>query len=231
MRSCASHALCRNGPGGRSDKATGPRRWWRGSGSGLMGMHRATSARPVPGRASWPASTHCPVRWTVSVGPSTSPGRQWWWGVAAPCSTCTSACTGGCSPAATSSPGEEPWEAALRESQEETGLVLTHPAGGPRLIHVDVHAAANGHTHLDLRYLLLAPDRDPRPHRARAPRPAGSAGTRPPPWPTTPSSVRCAPPGASPRPPSGPGRAARPRSSPGAVGEGRSAPAQWWRRR
>ncbi len=66
-------------------------------------------------------------------------------------------------------PGEGPWDAALRESQEETGLVLTHPEGGPRLVHVDVHDAANGHTHLDLRYLLLAPDRDPAPPPGESP--------------------------------------------------------------
>jgi 8-oxo-dGTP pyrophosphatase MutT (NUDIX family) len=60
-------------------------------------------------------------------------------------------------------PGEGPWDAALRESQEETGLVLAHPLGGPRLLHVDVHGAAAGHTHLDLRYLLVAPDRAPAP--------------------------------------------------------------------
>jgi len=60
-------------------------------------------------------------------------------------------------------PDEAPWEAALRESEEETGLVLRHPDDGPRLIHLDVHDAANGHTHLDLRYLLVAPDEDPSP--------------------------------------------------------------------
>ncbi len=57
-------------------------------------------------------------------------------------------------------PGESPWEAAHREAEEETGLRLRHPEGGPRLIHLDVHEAAKGHTHLDLRYLLLAPDDD-----------------------------------------------------------------------
>ncbi|HTT87545.1 MAG TPA: NUDIX domain-containing protein [Acidimicrobiales bacterium] len=66
-------------------------------------------------------------------------------------------------------PDEAPWEAALRESQEETGLALRHPRGGPRLIHVDVHPAATGHTHLDLRYLLLAPDRDPAPPPGESP--------------------------------------------------------------
>jgi len=66
-------------------------------------------------------------------------------------------------------PGEAPWEAALRESQEETGLALRHPAGGPRLEHVDVHPAAEGHTHLDLRYLLLAPDDDPSPLEGESP--------------------------------------------------------------
>jgi len=65
--------------------------------------------------------------------------------------------------------GEAPWEAALRESEEETGLTLRHPAGGPRLVHVDVHPAADGHTHLDLRYLLLAPDDDPSPLEGESP--------------------------------------------------------------
>jgi len=66
-------------------------------------------------------------------------------------------------------PGEEPSAAALRESREETGLELTHPDNGPRLIHVDVHDAAHGHTHLDLRYLLMASDRDPSPPPGESP--------------------------------------------------------------
>jgi 8-oxo-dGTP pyrophosphatase MutT (NUDIX family) len=67
-------------------------------------------------------------------------------------------------------PGESPWEAALRESTEETGLALAHPADGPRLIHVDVHNAANGHEHLDLRYLLVADDdADPAPPLGESP--------------------------------------------------------------
>lgn len=59
-------------------------------------------------------------------------------------------------------PGETPAEAALRESVEETGLPLT-PAGGSGLLHVDVHPAAAGHVHLDLRYLLWAEDAEPAP--------------------------------------------------------------------
>jgi 8-oxo-dGTP pyrophosphatase MutT (NUDIX family) len=80
--------------------------------------------------------------------------------------------------------GETPWAAALRESTEETGLRLallgpdsTAPpdrpvgaggtvpdpaAGGPPLVHVDVHPSAGGHTHLDLRY-ALGVEGDPRP--------------------------------------------------------------------
>jgi 8-oxo-dGTP pyrophosphatase MutT (NUDIX family) len=65
--------------------------------------------------------------------------------------------------------GETPSEAALRESQEETGLALSHPVDGPRLIHVDVHDAAKGHVHYDLRYLLLAGDRDPSPPPGESP--------------------------------------------------------------
>ena len=66
-------------------------------------------------------------------------------------------------------PGEAPWEAALRESEEETGLTLTHPADGPRLLHVDVHDAAKGHEHYDLRYLMLAEDEDPAPSEGESP--------------------------------------------------------------
>lgn len=56
---------------------------------------------------------------------------------------------------------ETPWDAAVRETLEETGLPCRHPGSGPRLLHVDVHPGGRGHTHLDLRYLLLAPDEEP----------------------------------------------------------------------
>jgi 8-oxo-dGTP pyrophosphatase MutT (NUDIX family)/ribosomal protein S18 acetylase RimI-like enzyme len=59
--------------------------------------------------------------------------------------------------------GEQPWEGAAREAFEETGLHLRHPADGPRLVHVDVHTGGRGHTHLDLRYLLLGGAADPAP--------------------------------------------------------------------
>jgi 8-oxo-dGTP pyrophosphatase MutT (NUDIX family) len=60
-------------------------------------------------------------------------------------------------------PGEAPWEAAVRETIEETGLAVEHADGGPTLIHVDVHPGPRGHTHLDLRYLLNGGDADPTP--------------------------------------------------------------------
>jgi 8-oxo-dGTP pyrophosphatase MutT (NUDIX family) len=60
-------------------------------------------------------------------------------------------------------PGETPAEAMVRECAEETGLVVLHPPDGPTLIHVDVHPSANGHVHLDLRYLVWAPDEEPVP--------------------------------------------------------------------
>jgi 8-oxo-dGTP pyrophosphatase MutT (NUDIX family) len=54
--------------------------------------------------------------------------------------------------------GETPWDGALREAEEETGLHLKWanpgPDGVPQLAHVDVHDGGRGHTHLDLRYLL-----------------------------------------------------------------------------
>lgn len=67
-------------------------------------------------------------------------------------------------------PGEAPWDAALRETREETGLdVRFHDGvddgvdGVPRVVHVDVHPGPRGHTHLDLRYLIEGTDDDPDP--------------------------------------------------------------------
>jgi 8-oxo-dGTP pyrophosphatase MutT (NUDIX family) len=56
-------------------------------------------------------------------------------------------------------PGETPWEAARRETEEETGLAARWRGpldddGVPALAHVDVHEGGRGHTHLDLRYLI-----------------------------------------------------------------------------
>jgi 8-oxo-dGTP pyrophosphatase MutT (NUDIX family) len=63
---------------------------------------------------------------------------------------------------------EEPWEGALREASEETGLAVAHPAEGPCFVHVDVHPGPKGHTHLDLRYLVEA-DGDPEPGAGESP--------------------------------------------------------------
>jgi 8-oxo-dGTP pyrophosphatase MutT (NUDIX family) len=56
-------------------------------------------------------------------------------------------------------PGETPWAAARREAEEETGLgfgwSMVDASGVPALAHVDVHAGGRGHTHLDLRYVLV----------------------------------------------------------------------------
>lgn len=64
-------------------------------------------------------------------------------------------------------PGETPWEAARRESQEETGLSVEFTERGedgrPTLAHVDVHPGGRGHTHLDLRYVVDGGEEDPDP--------------------------------------------------------------------
>jgi 8-oxo-dGTP pyrophosphatase MutT (NUDIX family) len=65
--------------------------------------------------------------------------------------------------------GESPDQGALREATEELGLPVSHPPDGPRLIHLDVHEAALGHVHLDLRYLLVASDVDPAPPPGESP--------------------------------------------------------------
>jgi 8-oxo-dGTP pyrophosphatase MutT (NUDIX family) len=64
-------------------------------------------------------------------------------------------------------PGEAPEQAAVRETLEETGLVVQHvePA---TIFHVDVHPGPHGHIHYDLRYLLVAPPLDPVPHEGES---------------------------------------------------------------
>lgn len=59
-------------------------------------------------------------------------------------------------------PGETPEAAAARETLEETGLVARH-LDPSVLFHVDVHPGPRGHTHYDLRYLLVAAPIDPSP--------------------------------------------------------------------
>jgi 8-oxo-dGTP pyrophosphatase MutT (NUDIX family) len=65
--------------------------------------------------------------------------------------------------------GESPPDAAVREVLEETGIPASHGSDGPLLLHVDVHPAPRGHTHLDLRYLLAAGDIDPAPGAGESP--------------------------------------------------------------
>ena len=65
--------------------------------------------------------------------------------------------------------GELPADAAVRETLEETGLAVVHAAGESAVIHVDVHPGPRGHTHLDVRYLLVAGDEDPCPPAGESP--------------------------------------------------------------
>jgi 8-oxo-dGTP pyrophosphatase MutT (NUDIX family) len=64
--------------------------------------------------------------------------------------------------------GEGPEEGAVRETLEETGLEAVHTYP-PTLFHVDVHPGPRGHTHCDLRYVLLAAPLDPAPMAGESP--------------------------------------------------------------
>jgi 8-oxo-dGTP pyrophosphatase MutT (NUDIX family) len=64
--------------------------------------------------------------------------------------------------------GEEPEDACRREASEETGLEVHH-LDPVRLFHVDVHPGPSGHTHYDLRYLMMSEPRDPSPPTGESP--------------------------------------------------------------
>lgn len=55
-------------------------------------------------------------------------------------------------------PGETPAQGALREAIEETGLPVRHEQEGGLFVHLDVHPGPKGHTHLDVRYVVRAPE-------------------------------------------------------------------------
>ena len=64
--------------------------------------------------------------------------------------------------------GESPQDAAIRETIEETGLAVHH-LDPVALFHVDVHPGPRGHTHYDLRYVVLADPVDPLPPAGESP--------------------------------------------------------------
>jgi 8-oxo-dGTP pyrophosphatase MutT (NUDIX family) len=64
--------------------------------------------------------------------------------------------------------GERPEDASVRETVEETGLVVHH-LDPLELFHVDVHPGPRGHTHYDLRYVLLGEPFDPQPPESESP--------------------------------------------------------------
>ncbi len=64
--------------------------------------------------------------------------------------------------------GETPEIAAVRETLEETGLAARH-LEPVELFHLDVHPGPRGHTHYDLRYVMVAPPLDPSPSDGESP--------------------------------------------------------------
>lgn len=65
--------------------------------------------------------------------------------------------------------GESVFDAAVREAVEETGLIVRHARPGGEFFHLDVHPGPRGHTHFDLRALLVAPEHPPRPAKGESP--------------------------------------------------------------
>jgi 8-oxo-dGTP pyrophosphatase MutT (NUDIX family) len=63
---------------------------------------------------------------------------------------------------------ESPESAALRETLEETGLVARH-RHPVEVFQVDLHPGPRGHTHYDLRYVVVAPPNDPSPPEGESP--------------------------------------------------------------
>lgn len=59
--------------------------------------------------------------------------------------------------------GESVFDAAMREATEETGLPVRHARPEGEFFHLDVHPGPRGHTHFDLRALLVSPEVQPRP--------------------------------------------------------------------
>ena len=90
-----------------------------------------------------------------------SPHRPSWSAAVACCSTGTGGCTGGSSPVGTSTRASRPRTRHVARGTRRPDCPLATPSGGPVLIHVDVHPAADDHVHLDVRYLLFGPDSDP----------------------------------------------------------------------
>lgn len=64
---------------------------------------------------------------------------------------------------------EFPWDAAVRETWEETGIKAWQPFSEPVLADVDVHDTPNDHVHFDLRYVLVALPDDPAPPPGESP--------------------------------------------------------------
>ena len=128
------------------------------------GREARARARMAVDLASWPVPS------TSRPSPSTSPGRRSSWGGGAPSSTCTSACTGGCSPGGTSNPARARGtrRSARVAGGDRPGRSPIPPAG-PASSTWTCTTPPTGHTHLDLRYLLLAPDRDPVPPPGESP--------------------------------------------------------------
>ena len=156
-------------PGDRSKPAAGPRSWRPTSGPRSTPTCPADGREAGPRRASWSPSATLASPFDEQAGPEHVTGSAVVVGRRGTVLHMHKRLHRWLQPGGHLEPGEGRGTRPCASPRRRPAWSLAHPDGGPRLIHVDVHDAANGHTHLDLRYLLVAPDGDPAPPPGESP--------------------------------------------------------------